>query len=105
PSPHSDDDGARHDGVGEPAKPSHCDGAVSRYFLGSDFFTVRNAAASNSTASVPGIQQATDFFVLFRLRSEHGVDFVEQNRAIASTNLAKQIGRTDVDGLDRRRHQ
>jgi hypothetical protein len=55
-----------------------------------------------------GIIQPSDFFILFRLQAEDSIDLVVQERwrsTFLIANLAEDVGRRDVDRLDRIWHQ
>src|SRR5215510_16367996 len=77
---HSDDDGPRHDRVGEIAEPGERHSRIGRDFLGDNGFPLHSTAACNAAAPMASIQQSSDFLVLLRLRSEYGVDLVKEDR-------------------------
>ena len=98
-APHPDDHRARKDGIRQPPKARQSDRRVGGYFLGFDDLAFDDTPACNSSASMSGIEQSADFFVLLRLWPEHRVDLVIEDRgALLAADLAKQVGRADVHG-------
>jgi hypothetical protein len=76
---HPKDDRPRQDGVGQPAEPRQCDSAVCRDLLGLYLFTNDNASPGDCSFAVPCIEQLSNLLVIFRLRAEHGVDFIKED--------------------------
>ena len=77
---HPHDDRPGQDRVGQSAEPGQRDGAVRGYLLGLDDLALDDAPAGDGAAAVPGVEQPADLLVVLRLRPEHGVDLVVQDR-------------------------
>ena len=103
---HPDDHGSRQQGVGQPSDAGQGDRRVRWQLLQGHIVAAHDAAAGGCAATVAGVEQTTNVFVILRFRAKHGIDFVEQDRRpVIGTDLAEQVGRRHVHGRDRVRHK